>query len=61
MKQQHLDLLSRIYNTLCLISTKGEDTILMASCLQTLNELNQQLTMASQITPKALFEQDKGE
>lgn len=61
MTQQQLELLSRIYHTLCLIPTKGEDTILMASCLQALNELNQQLTMANQITPKALFEQDKGE
>lgn len=61
MTQQHLDLLSRIYNTLCLISTKGEDTVLMANCLQALNELNQQLTTASQMTANMLVEQDKGE
>ena len=61
MTKQQLELLSRIYNTLCLIPTKGEDTILMASCLQALNELNQQLTAASQMTANMLVEQDKGE
>lgn len=61
MTQQHLNLLSRIYNTLCLISTKGEDTVLMANCLQALNELNQQLAMVSQMTTQMSVEQDKGE
>ena len=28
-----LETLSRIYNTLLLINTKGEDTIIMADCL----------------------------
>lgn len=33
---QNLAQLAQIYNTLCTISTKGEDTINMALCLQAL-------------------------
>ena len=35
MKEQ----LTRIYNSLSLITTRGEDTIIMAQCLITLREL----------------------
>ena len=33
MNYNKLETLSRIYNTLLLISTKGEDTLVMADCL----------------------------
>jgi hypothetical protein len=33
MNYNDLDLLKRIYNTLLLISTKGEDTMIMGECL----------------------------
>lgn len=33
MTYEKLETLSRIYNTLLLINTKGEDTIIMADCL----------------------------
>ena len=36
MTYENLEALSRIYNTLLLINTKGEDTITMAECLLTL-------------------------
>ena len=36
MTYEKLETLSRIYNTLLLINTKGEDTITMAECLMTL-------------------------
>jgi hypothetical protein len=39
MTYENLDMLSRIYNTLLLINTKGEDTLLMAECLVTLKNL----------------------
>lgn len=43
MNKNDLEQLIRVYNTLTEISTKGEDTILMANCLQafraTLNKL----------------------
>lgn len=36
MKNEKIETLSRLYNTLLLISTKGEDTITMADCLRNL-------------------------
>ena len=33
MTYEKLEILSRIYNTLLLINTKGEDTLVMADCL----------------------------
>ena len=33
MSYEKLETLSRIYNTLLLINTKGEDTLVMADCL----------------------------
>ena len=33
MTYEKLETLSRILNTLCLVSTKGEDTVIMADCL----------------------------
>lgn len=45
MEMQKLEQLIRIYNTLLSVSTKGEDTIIMAQCLsamrQVLTELQQ--------------------
>lgn len=34
MNYQQLENLSYIYNTLLMVSTKGEDTVLMAECLK---------------------------
>lgn len=36
MDMEKLETLSRIYNTLLLINTKGEDTMIMADCLKAL-------------------------
>lgn len=36
MNQSDLELLVNIYNTLLLVNTKGEDTIIMGECLKTL-------------------------
>lgn len=33
MNYQYLEQLTRIYNSLLLVKTKGEDTIIMAECL----------------------------
>lgn len=43
MSQEQLILLQRIYNTLMLVSTKGEDTMTMADCLQAMQNLIEQL------------------
>lgn len=39
MTYENVEILSRIYNTLLLINTKGEDTIIMAECLNALKSL----------------------
>ena len=39
MNQQVKDMLTRIYNTLALISTKGEDTLVMADCLRAIQQI----------------------
>lgn len=36
MNYNDLELLTRIYNTLLLVNTRGEDTITMGECLKTL-------------------------
>ena len=36
MTYEKIEVLSRIYNTLLLINTKGEDTMIMADCLKAL-------------------------
>lgn len=46
--QTQLEQLAKIYNTLLLISTKGEDTVIMGQCLsafrQILTEIQSQLS-----------------
>lgn len=37
--KEQLDMLSRIYNTMLEIKTKGEDTIVMADCLRALEQV----------------------
>jgi len=39
MNSQVKEMLTRIYNTLALISTKGEDTMVMADCLRAIQNL----------------------
>ena len=41
MTYEKLETLSRIYNTLLLINTKGEDTLVMADCLRAMQEFAQ--------------------
>ena len=36
MNYNDLELLTRIYNTLLLVNTKGEDTMIMGECLRAL-------------------------
>ena len=36
MNYNDLELLTRIYNTLLLVNTRGEDTMIMGECLKTL-------------------------
>ena len=48
MTYEKLETLSRIYNTLLLVNTKGEDTMIMGECLRALQ--NFVLTKKQEIT-----------
>jgi hypothetical protein len=39
MSEKQIQDLTRLYNTLLLISTKGEDTLIMAECLKALQTI----------------------
>ena len=41
MTMMEQEQLTRIYNTLMLISTKGEDTLIMADCLRAIQQLTE--------------------
>lgn len=43
MNNQHLEQLARIYNTLLMINTKGDDTLTMADCLRALKQEIEQM------------------
>lgn len=43
MKQTNLEQLIKIYNTLLMVSTKGEDTIIMGQCLNAMRDLLTQI------------------
>ena len=45
MTQEQINQFIRIYNTLCTISTKGEDTLIMGDCLRAMQ------TLAAELTP----------
>ncbi len=53
MTQEQFMQLQRIYNTLNLISTKGEDTLVMADCLRALQELAQSIQIIEPEADKA--------
>lgn len=55
MTYEKLETLSRIYNTLLLINTKGEDTIVMADCLNAMRSfiVNEQKELEIAMNTKA--------
>ena len=52
MNYEQIETLSRIYNTFLMISTKGEDTMLMAECMKAFKQfiLNEQQKLQEQST-----------
>lgn len=63
MTYEKLDTMSRIYNTLLLINTKGEDTMIMGDCLRTLKSfiLNEQKELEVAMNTKATTDDIKTE
>lgn len=47
MTKEQTTILSQIYNTLLLISTKGEDTLVMAECLKALQSVVENASMTA--------------
>ena len=39
MSEKHVQDLTKLYNTLLLISTRGEDTMIMAECIKALQKI----------------------
>lgn len=37
--EKHFEQLAKIYNTLLLVSTKGEDTVIMGQCLSAMRDV----------------------
>lgn len=58
MTYEKLETLSRIYNTLLLINTKGEDTLVMADCLNAMRAFvtNEQKELEAAMNTKAASE-----
>ena len=46
--KEQLDQLTRIYNTMLQIGTKGEDTLIMSDCLRALEQTIVQINQAAQ-------------
>lgn len=46
MTQEQINQFIRIYNTLCTIETKGENTLIMGDCLRAMQMLAQELSEA---------------
>lgn len=43
MTQEQMNQFIRIYNTLCTVATRGEDTIVMGECLRAMQTLAQEI------------------
>ena len=48
MDEKNIILLKKIYNSLTLISTKGEETIIMADCLRALYDIIEDLSVVTE-------------
>ena len=48
INQEQLEQLTRIYNTMLNIGTKGEDTLVMADCLRALEQVVRQVSQQQQ-------------
>ena len=61
ISKEQVEQLSRIYNTLLEISTKGEDTLVMADCLRALEQVVNQVIQHNQQHPQTPAAADTGE
>lgn len=61
ISKEQVEQLSRIYNTLLEISTKGEDTLVMADCLRALEQVVNQVIQHNQQRPQTPAAADTSE
>lgn len=54
--KEQLEQLTRIYNTMLQIGTKGEDTLVMADCLRALEQVVTQIMQSSQAADSTQIE-----
>lgn len=52
--KEQLEQLTRIYNTMLQIGTKGEDTLIMSDCLRALEQVIVQINQSVQKPEKAI-------
>ena len=52
MTQEQITQFIRIYNTLCTIETRGENTLIMGDCLRAMQALAQEFTPVAPETEK---------
>lgn len=57
MTKEQLLQLGKIYNTLTLVSTKGEDTLTMAECLKALKSLYKEIQYTMSQAPEEAKEE----
>lgn len=61
MTQEQLNQLARIYNTLLVINTKGDDTLVMADCIRALKQLIEGISVEDEkvIDPEIVTDSDE--
>ena len=55
--REQVEQLTRIYNTMLEIRTKGEDTLVMADCLRALEQVISQVVQVNSATPEEVKEE----
>ena len=48
--EKHVETLVKIYNTLLMVSTRGEDTVVMGQCLAAMRDILMQLQDKAEVT-----------
>lgn len=61
MVKEQYDQLKKIYNTFCLVSTKGEDTIIMGQALNAFRLYLQEIAATAMMPPQSEFEEEEKE
>lgn len=61
MTKEQITILAQIYNTLMLVETKGENTLILAECIKALQAVVNDAAKEAGLTPAAEKTEEKGE